>query len=71
MRKMKPRRIQIDPTTRYAMPRKGFLPPSHDVVVRIILFAPLNVRVGYAVDEKTYAFTVPVITHTELTLCCR
>ena len=29
------------------MPRNGFFPPNHDVVVRIIRLAPWNEAVGY------------------------
>ena len=42
------RRMQAEPTTRYAMPRNGLRPPSHDVVVRIIRFVPSNTVTGYS-----------------------
>ena len=59
-RKMKPRTMQIDPTTRYAMPRKGFFPPSHEVVDRMTRFDPLNDQVGYAANEfhKEYYWVI-------------
>jgi len=46
MRKPTPRRRQIVPTTMYATPRKGFLPPSHDVVENTIDFVPEKLRTG-------------------------
>ena len=41
-RKMMPITKQMQPTTTYAMPRNGFLPPSKLVVDMITLFVPLN-----------------------------
>jgi hypothetical protein len=41
-RKIIPSRRQTQPTTMYAMPRKGFFPPNRDVVDKIILFVPSN-----------------------------
>jgi len=52
-RKMTPRTTQTEPTTRYPIPRKGFFPPSHDVVVSTIRFLPLNEDTGYAADWNT------------------
>ena len=46
MRNTTPRRMQTLPTTRYAMPRKGFLPPSQEVVVRMNRFVPSNIVTG-------------------------
>ena len=37
-----PMRRQMEPTVMYAMPRKGFRPPSSDVVEMITLLVPLN-----------------------------
>jgi len=38
----------------YAIPRNGFLPPSHDVVDSIIRFVPPNAITGYAVKNTSY-----------------
>lgn len=43
-----PRTRHTQPTTMYAIPRKGFLPPSSDVVLRIILFVPSKADTWYA-----------------------
>lgn len=39
--KMAPRRMQIPPTTKYAMPKNGFLPPITVLVLRTIDLVPL------------------------------
>lgn len=39
--KIAPRRIQIPPTTRYAIPRNGFLPPMTVLVLRTMDLVPL------------------------------
>jgi len=62
MRNTMPRSIHSEPTTRYAMPRNGFFPPNHDVVVRIMLLVPLNTCTGYTgIEEWVY-----VLKHSQL-----
>jgi hypothetical protein len=41
-KKMTPMRKQMHPTTMYAIPKKGFLPPSKLVVDMITLLVPEN-----------------------------
>lgn len=48
MRKTTPTTMLALPTTRYAMPRNGFFPPSHDVVVMTNIFRPPNAVTGKA-----------------------
>jgi len=48
----RPRVMQIAPTTMYAMPRKGFLPPSTEVVDRIMRLVPSNETTGYSAIAK-------------------
>jgi len=73
IRKTTPRTMQIEPTTRYPIPRNGFFPPSHDVVVSTILFLPLNDDTGYAACKRNaiviilyYSKRQQKITHTKL-----
>lgn len=39
--KMAPRRIQMPPTTKYAIPRNGFLPPMTVLVLSTMDLVPL------------------------------
>ena len=52
MRKPKKRARQIEPTTMYAMPRNGFLPPSHDVVESTTDLVPENDVTGNSVCPR-------------------
>lgn len=46
--KIIPNNKHTHPTTMYAMPKKGFFPPSKDVVDIIIFFDPSNSATEYA-----------------------
>lgn len=46
--KATPSTKHMDPTTMYAMPRNGFLPPSRDVVDKIIFLEPSKDVTGYS-----------------------
>ena len=46
IRKTTPQTMQREPTTIYAIPRNGFLPPIHEVVDKITLFSPLKGLTG-------------------------
>lgn len=46
IKKDNPRTRQRTPTVMYAMPRNGFLPPIHEVVLKITLFLPSNEVTG-------------------------
>ena len=49
IKKENPRTRQRTPTVMYAMPRNGFLPPIHEVVLKITLFSPSNKVTGKSV----------------------
>lgn len=53
-RNARPVHVATEPTTMYAMPRKEFFPPSHDVVVMITCFSPPNDETGYAVSDVNH-----------------
>lgn len=44
--KMAPRRMQMPPTTKYAIPRNGFLPPMTVLVLRTMDLVPLYTSAG-------------------------
>ena len=50
--KTTPTMMLMLPTTRYAMPRNGFLPPNHEVVVMTNVFRPPNIVTGKAVNHE-------------------
>jgi hypothetical protein len=54
MRKAMPRKMQREPTTMYAMPKKGFLPPSHEVVDSTTSLVPPKDSTGKP-EEREFA----------------
>jgi len=48
-----PKAMHRQPTVRYAIPRKSFLPPNHEVVLNTTAFSPLNAAVGNWLSTKT------------------
>ena len=63
MRKMTPSTMQMEPTTRYAMPRNGFLPPSHEVVDRVMRFSPSKSITGKAASDM-YDYSIGQLNQT-------
>lgn len=41
----------MHPTVIYAIPKNGFLPPSNDVVDKIIFFEPSKAATEYAINS--------------------